>query len=261
MVSTVPQEVLFIIFDFAIEDDSQYILVKYTSKRWRHDVLEWKKSKVIYSPRLEYQAGVRLGRGVSVNRFLGSITMLQWAIANGCRTILTSGLLNSTVTSGNLEVVKWLRERGCPWNESACTYAVWNNHIDILKWLRQQGCPWSTWVCEELAAKGNLEALKWCRRQRAPWDYRVCMAAALHGRLGVLKWLKSQKWEMGKNVATCASRNGHIKILKWLRKIECPWWNYRPTDIHPNTDRWLTARGFPGEQVLATYTEDDPIED
>ena len=41
-----------------------------------------------------------------------------------------------------MEVLKWLRQNGCPWNESACFNAAERGQLEVLKWLRQNGCPW-----------------------------------------------------------------------------------------------------------------------
>ena len=43
--------------------------------------------------------------------------------------------------NGHLEVLKWLRENGCPWNEWTCKNAAGNGHLEILKWARENGCP------------------------------------------------------------------------------------------------------------------------
>ena len=46
----------------------------------------------------------------------------------------------SAALEGNLEVLKWAREQGCPWDEATC--AAKGGHFAVLKWAREQGCPW-----------------------------------------------------------------------------------------------------------------------
>ena len=54
----------------------------------------------------------------------------------------------STITSAvradedNLDVVKWLRKKGCDWNDDTCYMAARKGHGDILAYLRENGCPW-----------------------------------------------------------------------------------------------------------------------
>ena len=42
---------------------------------------------------------------------------------------------------GNLEMVKYCVENGCPMDASVCTHA---GHLDVLKYLREHGCPWDS---------------------------------------------------------------------------------------------------------------------
>ena len=43
---------------------------------------------------------------------------------------------------GHLEVLKWARANGCPWDEGTCAYAAEGGHLEVLKWARENGCPW-----------------------------------------------------------------------------------------------------------------------
>ena len=45
--------------------------------------------------------------------------------------------------SGHLELLKWARLNGCPWNEFTCSRAAFNGHLGLLKWARLNGCPWN----------------------------------------------------------------------------------------------------------------------
>ena len=42
---------------------------------------------------------------------------------------------------GHLEILKWARENGCPWNEDTCANAAENGYLEVLKWARENGCP------------------------------------------------------------------------------------------------------------------------
>lgn len=54
--------------------------------------------------------------------------------------------------SGNLEMVKWLREQDCPWDEYAYFFAAKMKQIEVIRWLRGQWppCPWGINSCVEL---------------------------------------------------------------------------------------------------------------
>ena len=105
-------------------------------------------------------------------------------------------LCPAAAKGGHLEVLKWLRENGCPWDEETCRYAAYGGHFEVLKWARANDCPWDKTTCTRAAEGGQLEVLKWARANGCPWDEDTCAYAAL---------------------------NGHLELLKWARANGCPW--------------------------------------
>ena len=84
------------------------------------------------------------------------------------------------------------RERR-PWNEAtACMKAAEAGHLEVLKWARENGCPWDKRTCEFAAYYGHLEVLKWARENDCPWNEATCMKAAEAGHLEVLKWARER---------------------------------------------------------------------
>jgi len=90
------------------------------------------------------------------NNFLSS-SRLMWLI---CRL---------SARNGKIDILKWARENGCPWNEDICSDAASNGHLDCLKWARENGCPWDEYTCSEAAKTGHLDCLKWARKNGCPW--------------------------------------------------------------------------------------------
>lgn len=43
---------------------------------------------------------------------------------------------------GQLNVLQWLREKGCPWSRLNCDDAASGGHLSCPQWLREKGCPW-----------------------------------------------------------------------------------------------------------------------
>jgi len=68
---------------------------------------------------------------------------------------------SDAAVTGNLDLLKQLREDGCPWNAWTCAYAADYGHLDILRWARKNGCPWDEWTCFNAAYNGHLETLRW----------------------------------------------------------------------------------------------------
>ena len=67
-------------------------------------------------------------------------------------------LCMAAARSGQLEELKALRAKRCPWNESTCTYAAEGGHLEVLKWARANGCPWDEETRELAANLGYVEA-------------------------------------------------------------------------------------------------------
>jgi hypothetical protein len=42
-----------------------------------------------------------------------------------------------------------------------CSMAAGTGHLDVLKWSRAAGCPWNEQACEEAAGEGHMEILRW----------------------------------------------------------------------------------------------------
>ena len=97
-----------------------------------------------------------------------------------------------------------------------CKTAAIHGHLEILKWARSQGCPWNTHTCMEAAGGGHLEVLKWARSQGCPWDNNTCSYAAIGGHLEVLKWARG--------VLDFPNLNQSEKItLERNENTVCPW--------------------------------------
>ena len=70
----------------------------------------------------------------------GSVTSLRWMLASG---VAKDDVCRHIAEGGNLEVLKWAREAGCPWDVRTCWMAAKGGHLEVLKWAREQGCPWT----------------------------------------------------------------------------------------------------------------------
>ena len=69
---------------------------------------------------------------------------------------------------GDLEILQWLRENGCPWDWSTCGWAAREGHTEVLRWARENGCEWEyqirDFAAEELGYTddfGNLVEDVW----------------------------------------------------------------------------------------------------
>ena len=69
-----------------------------------------------------------------------------------------------------------------------------NGHLEMLKWARSQGCPWDAETSLHAANSGHLEVLKWARSQGCPWDKADCLyEAEVNMYVDVADWIRAQE--------------------------------------------------------------------
>lgn len=175
LTSVLPSELVALILQFYIRDDSDTIIVRAISK----NLLE-------LSPRPIKSGGQYR---VYVSRLVSSKSLIVWARANRCPWNERTCAL--AAKGGHLEVLKLLRDNGCPWDTATFSWAARRGHLEVLKWLRANDCPRAGWECSLAAEGGHLEVLKWLREIGCPWnEWWVCRHAIQEGHLEVLNWVR-----------------------------------------------------------------------
>ena len=154
----------------------------------------------------------REGLEERVAKYLGT---LQGSIHGAC---------DGAAAGGHLELLKYLREKGCGWSKNTFICAARGAHLHVLKWLRECECPLDIDRMSYPAARsGDLETLQWVHDNGCPLNERMCAAAAKGGHLEILKWLRENGCPWDKNTCREAAMHGHLEVLKWARENECPW--------------------------------------
>jgi hypothetical protein len=69
----------------------------------------------------------------------GNLAMVKYCVENGCP--MDEGACRCAAREGHLDVLKYLHENDCPWDWEACYAAHFNNEIDCLNYLIEQKCP------------------------------------------------------------------------------------------------------------------------
>jgi hypothetical protein len=96
--------------------------------------------KVIHRPRHSHHGKRFLTRRRGVLR---NLALAQWATEQ-CDLKLTTRLCKSAAQINSLEVLEWLWNKGCAWDESAAEAAAAGGHLDVLKWLFSHNAPLSS---------------------------------------------------------------------------------------------------------------------
>ena len=74
--------------------------------------------------------------------------------------------------NGQLPVLQYLHENGCPWDSHTCTSAADNGHLPVLKYLHENGCPWNYDTCVSAADNKHWDCLQYAVDNKCPqWEY------------------------------------------------------------------------------------------
>lgn len=84
----------------------------------------------------------------------GHLDIIIWAKDFANLSLDTQHCINGAVSSGNIELVKWLRSEGAQWNDNTLVSAARNGNIELLQYLFQSGCPFTdSDACAEAVTK------------------------------------------------------------------------------------------------------------
>ena len=165
------------------------------------------------------RSGVQLRKAFKIGDF-DTTSTLSWALEKCSEE--KERFCAQMALNGNLELLQFLHEKGCPWNAWTCSNAAFRGHLKCLKYAHENECPWDDGTCFEAARKGHLKCLKYAHENGCRWDTTTCMKAAENGHLECLKYAHENgcRWDW----STCkrAARNGRLKCLKYAHENGCP---------------------------------------
>jgi hypothetical protein len=81
----------------------------------------------------------------------------------------SEGTIKEAARLGNLAMVKYCTENGCPMHEYACSLAAEKGHLDVLKYLHEHDCPWDSEACYWAQLNNHVDCLNYLIEQKCPW--------------------------------------------------------------------------------------------
>ncbi|GLC39390.1 hypothetical protein PLESTM_000891500 [Pleodorina starrii] len=146
---------------------------------------------------------------------------------------LSPELFSAGASSGSVEVLEWLRGRGCPWDARTFAAAAGAGSEEALEWLAERGCPMGDDGAPYIqpAARGDLSVLRCLRRLGCPWSdssrgdtFNRCAAAVGDDPVGRLcdrpvglQWLLEQGCPVDWSRLSNSLRQ---QVVQWLREIQ-----------------------------------------
>ena len=155
-----------------------------------------------------------------------SSTRLRWALEGWPELFARQYWCMYSASAGRLDMLRWAREHGCPWDEETLNAAAAGGHVEVLSWAHEHGCPSSSDACLEAARGGHLSALKELRARGVDWTDSVLCLAATNGHVDVLRWALDHDCPRPSRLSTlceAAASGCHLEVLQWLHANGCPW--------------------------------------
>ena len=165
------------------------------------------------------RSGVQLRNAFKIGDF-DTTSTISWALEKCSEE--KDRFCAQMALNGNLELLQFLHEKGCPWNEMTCLVAAKNGHLECLTYAHEHGCPSNIYTCSKSALNGHLECLKYAHENGCPWDEKTCMEAAQNGHLECLKYAHENGCLWNETTSSEAAHNGHLECLKYLHENGCP---------------------------------------
>ncbi|KXZ44104.1 hypothetical protein GPECTOR_73g625 [Gonium pectorale] len=171
------------------------------------------------------------GRAVDAAAEGGRVGVLR-ALHEAGRPIHTQRAAEAAARGGHLHVLAWLMEAFGPAavrpGAELFDAAAESGSVELLAWLRGRGCAWGWWVFRSAARSGCEAALQWLAERGCPMPASgdPYMAACRNGDLATARCLARLgcPWGADGRVFTAAleSPAATLPMLHWLLEAGCP---------------------------------------
>lgn len=118
---------------------------------------------------------------------------------------------------GRLDILKWLRQKGFPWDDRTCVDAIRNNHFDVLKWAMKCGCPRNVYhnVIYVAILNGNPEIINWLHKKRVPLNGNENLSKYKKLSQTMMPWCEQHGYA-NESLSEYVVRANHITLFKWI---------------------------------------------
>jgi len=178
------------VLDWALEERNKYVLegiCKVAVVEERFDILEEVLNKVEDDRDKRY---VFLG----VDHLAadhGKLNVLKWFETKGLFNIEEDLCAEAAAGSGHIQILQWLQEeQDFELIEELYLHAICGGHLNVVKWLREQACSWDEQTFIHAALEGNLEIIQWLHDEGCPFPEDDCRVYEDEVKPEVLDWLR-----------------------------------------------------------------------
>lgn len=147
----------------------------------------------------------------------GHIHILEYLVQEGCPRDFSPPISSSTeerfstktsmglpcetaCRGGQWETLRWLHERGFPFNFYAAAHVIGFNRLDLLQWMIQNGCPLVGYLFVTAARENHVHIMQWLSDNSCPITEHIVIDALKEAmkRMSVdaIDWIYKWKREL-----------------------------------------------------------------
>jgi hypothetical protein len=140
---------------------------------------------------------IEVGKKFDIREFT-SISQMEYAWNNYHWGVGGSGtqewFFYKVARMNKLEYLVWLREvKNCDWDRRTIERAASQGNLAMIKYCVENGCPMHAWACWCAAQHGHLDVLKYLHEHDCPWNSRACFYAHRYNHVDCLNYLIERK--------------------------------------------------------------------
>ncbi len=147
----------------------------------------------------------------------GHLDIIQYLRKKGCSWDIET--TRASANGGHLDTLKWVLSKGCKIDSTIFNGVIRNGKVDIVIWLHDHYLKYClSEIRHNVAAvkSGNLDMVKLLRKWKYPWSDIIGRTACALGKLDIIKWLYDNKSSLPNNACQLAAKHGHLNTLIWL---------------------------------------------
>jgi hypothetical protein len=127
--------------------------------------------------------------------------------------------------SGSVSKLQWLLdEQQCPEAADIIIYAQYAPTLDVLKWLKQRGCVFTEDTCAAAAKSPRAASLlQYLRSEGVAFDASLMVTAIRYQELPLVQWLHEHGGcPLSEEAVLAAANLEDLTALSWLHSVDCP---------------------------------------
>jgi hypothetical protein len=163
---------------------------------------------------------------------VGNINIMDWLLQRDGAE-LPELVMCTAAFHGQLTMCEYLLDKRCPLASRVCTHAAQGGQLNVLIWLRQHGCPWNDLAVVWLSAhSGSIDTMAYIL-QHTTFLHDVTLrmmsdmlrTAGALGHLAVAQWLRDERGAPWPTYLSCMiageSKQWSGEVLAWARANGC----------------------------------------